>query len=98
MSQRRSKHESAWIPLQALADALDISVDHLRKNILRQIPADCQRRDRSKIMVYGRGAIEAWLGARVQPTEKCTGCEARDRTIGLLLNPDDLIDLLSSCK
>jgi len=91
---KEKRRESGWIGLKELADALGLSLDHVRKNVLRHVPADCQRRDGQKIMVYGRAAIEAWLGERVPPKEKCPQCQKKDDVIDFLLDPEKATKLL----
>ena len=55
------RRESAWLTLRQLADALDLSLTHVRREVLRAVPADMQRRTGNRIEVYGRGAIEIWI-------------------------------------
>ncbi|MEQ8849894.1 hypothetical protein [Botrimarina sp.] len=63
------RRESSWLTVRQLADALDVSIDYVRREVLRRAPADMVRRDVRPMRVYGRGCIELALRGLLKPAE-----------------------------
>lgn len=68
-----ARRETAWLTVSQLADALDVTVDFVRREVLRRVPEDMIRRDERPMRVYARGAIERWLKP---PSSESAGYEA----------------------
>ncbi|MEO1497868.1 MAG: hypothetical protein AAFV43_12035 [Planctomycetota bacterium] len=53
--------ETSWLTVRQLADALDVSTDYVRREVVRRTPESMIRRELRPMRVYARGAIELWL-------------------------------------
>lgn len=83
----RERRKSAWLTVRQLADALDVTEGFVRREVLRRVPDDMVRRDCRPMMVYGRGAIEAWLGSPAAgPVEQGGDALAEDLLLSLLVD------------
>lgn len=60
-NRKPSGRASSWLTARQLADALDISNDYARREVVRTARPEWVRRDGRKIKVYGRGVIAHWL-------------------------------------
>jgi hypothetical protein len=62
----QSARETAWLTIRELADALDVTTDYARREVLRRVPASAVRRVERRILVHGRTAIESYLKHRLR--------------------------------
>ncbi len=86
MASKSKRRESGWLSINALAACLDVTADHFRKDVIRHVPADCQRMRGGRREIYARNAIEAWLASRVAADGRCSECVEKDSVIDLLIN------------
>ena len=56
---------SGWISPAALAHALDVNVDYVRRALVPRLPSEAVRRDGRRVLLHGRSAIEFWVRGRL---------------------------------
>jgi len=59
--------EAAWLTVRQLANALDLTTDFVRREVLRYAPADCIRREGRRIIVHGRTVLENYFAPPEAP-------------------------------
>lgn len=58
------KRASGWISPQELANALDVRIDYLRRDVLPSLAPGLVRKEGGKTQIHGRSAIDAHLYRR----------------------------------
>jgi hypothetical protein len=53
--------ETAWLDSRRLADLLDVSIEFVRREVVRRIPEQCKRRVGRRWEFYGPAAVRSWL-------------------------------------
>ncbi len=58
---------AAWLTKQAMADALDVTVNYFDREVRRHAKPEHVRQDGRRLLFYARGVFDSWYEARLRP-------------------------------
>ena len=69
--------EAARLTKQAMADALNATVNYFDREVRRHARPAHVRRDGKRLLFYARGVLDAWYTALLRPTQELDDLAAR---------------------
>ncbi len=66
---------AAWLTKQAMADALDVTVNYFDREVRRHAKPKDVRQDGRRLLFYARGIFDSWYEARLRPQPEPCGLD-----------------------